>query len=127
MDPTCQRILEIVREWNEGNREICFTDLVSMNIAAPPTIQKRVWELLSAGDLIGLSVQTPHGTKRLLFVPDQYTTAEGLVTHRLMGMMAFNLRRIADSLERMNKRNPVEPESEGDGLIQTNLWDEGVS
>lgn len=124
MDEVCKRILDTVRKYNEDSREICFTDLTTMRIAAPPTIQKRVRELLDMGELIGLSVQTPHGTKRLLFVPERYTDAEGIMQQRLMGMMVYQLRRIADSMERREGRIPKD--QEGDGMIQMALWgDEG--
>lgn len=121
MDAVCRQILDAVRQRNEENREVCLTDLVAMSIAAPPTIQKRVTDLLTTGDLIGLSVQTPHGTKRLLFVPEQYTSAEGIVMQRLLGLMVYQMRRIADSLERSEGRKI--PDDQGDGMLQVPLWD----
>ena len=123
MDEVCRRIIDTVRSYNEQSKEICFTDLTTMNIAAPPTIQKRTRELLDAGELLGLSVQSPHGTKRLLFVPEHYTDAEGIVQQRLMGMMVYQLRRIADSMERREGRIPRDPE--GDGMVQMALWGDG--
>ena len=123
MDEVCKRIIKTVREYNEQSKEICFTDLTTMNIAAPPTVQKRTRELLDAGELLGLSVQTPHGTKRLLFVPEHYPAAESIVHQRLMGKIVYQLRRIADSMERREGRSPRD--QEGDGMGQMALWGDG--
>lgn len=131
MDPVSESIVNAVREWNEEDKEICFTDLSRMDLAAPPTIHKKIQELLVSGDLLSVSSQTPHGTKKLLFVPEKYATAEGILQIRQNGMMIFQLRRIADSLEAVNTdgctRRPAyrRTKTDGDGKQQTKLWFNG--
>jgi len=127
MDSVSEAIVDAVREWNCQDKEICFTDIVRMNIAAPPTIQKKIQELIVSGDLLDVPSQTPHGTKKLLFVPEKYATAEGLLRIRQTGMMIFQLKRIADNLEmltveRSSTEMPRRKDVKGDGKHQTKLW-----
>jgi len=127
MDSVSEAIVDAVREWNCQDKEICFTDIVRMNIAAPPTIQKKIQELIVSGDLLDVPSQTPHGTKKLLFVPEKYATAEGLLRIRQTGMMIFQLKRIADNLEmltveRSSTEMPRRKDVKGDGKYQTKLW-----
>jgi len=127
MDSVSEAIVRAVREWNNEDKEICFTDIVRMNLAAPPTIQKKIQELLVSGDLLDIPTQTPHGTKKLLFVPEKYTSAEGTLIIRQNGMMIYQLKRIADSLELANvnrsvSAEPVRRRTEKDGKHQTKLW-----
>lgn len=122
MDPGCVEILKIVKACNAEGREICQKDIFGMNLAAPPTIAKRINDMLEDGDLLGTYVQTPHGTKRLLFVPEHYSTADTIVMHHLLGITNYQLRRIADALEEANGRKPTETRS--DGHVQVALWDE---
>lgn len=127
MDPGCVRILEEVRKCNARGQEVCQSDIFALNLAAPPTIQKRITEMLTDGDLKGLYVQTPHGTKRLLFVPEYYSSAETTVLHNLLGMTNFQLRRCADALEAIAKSQGA-PSTGGkapsDSHVQVRLWSE---
>lgn len=128
MDAVSQRIVDVVRDANDSNTEICYKDFLHMKIAAPPTIQKKIRELLDTGELIGQEVQTPHGMKRLLFVPEKFTSAEGTVIIRQKWMMIYQLKRIADSLEQANSSRPIPsaPKKETtDGRLQTKLWGKG--
>lgn len=125
LDEISQKIVEIVKEWNRSDREICFTDLKEMGIAAPPTIQKKIVEMLGTEDLIGHYVQTPHGTKRILFVPEAFaTSAESTVIIRQNGMLIYELRRIADCLEMAttDRSGGIYPKKRSDGKAQTRLW-----
>ncbi len=128
MDAVSQKIMDVVRDANDSNTEICYKDFLQMKIAAPPTIQKKIRELLDTGELIGLEVQTPHGMKRLLFVPERFTSAEGTVIIRQNGMLIYHLKRIADSLEQANSSRPFIPSDvpskrrKTDGRLQTKLW-----
>lgn len=126
MDPGCVRILDEIRKCNARGQEVCQSDIFALNLAAPPTVQKRITEMLNDGDLKGLYVQTPHGTKRLLFVPEYYASAETTILHNLLGMSNFQLRRIADSLEAIAKAMQA-PQSEtkaSDTHVQVRLWSE---
>lgn len=120
MDPGCVRIQEIVRDCNVRGQEICQKDIFDLKLAAPPTINKKIRTMLEDGDLIGMHVQTPHGTKKLLFVPECYSDAETVVTHRLLATMNYQLRRIADSMERAQGKDP---ERRDDGMVQVSLWE----
>lgn len=126
MDAVSLRIVELVRDANERSAEICYKDLITKGLAAPPTVQKKIRELLDSGELIGTEVQTPHGIKRLLFVPERFTSAHGTVLIRQNGMMIYQLKRIADSLEQANATGPREssgtPRKKADGRFQTKIW-----
>ena len=129
MDATSQRIVEIVGEWNAERKEICLKDLMKMKLAAPPTIHKKVNELLTSRELIGQQVQTPHGTKRLLFLPGNDETAEGTITVNLLGMINYNLSRLADAVELGNTDTGVprigRKRADDGGRMQTKLqWSE---
>ncbi len=121
MDPGCTRILEIVRERNAQGLEVCQKDIFDLKLAAPPTINKKIKSMLDDGDLIGMHVQTPHGTKKLLFAPEYYAKADEVVMHRLMAITNYQLRRIADAMERAQGKDP---ERRDDGMVQVSLWEE---
>ena len=120
-----QAIIDAVREWNNLDKEICFTDIARMDIAAPPTIQKKIQELITSGELYDVPSQTPHGMKKLLFVPEKYASAEGIILIRQNGMMIYQLKRIADAMEMANvtrpMAEPVRRKTDTDGKRQTKL------
>lgn len=120
LDPGCARILEIVKDCNIRGQEICQKDIFDLKLAAPPTVNKKIRTMLEDGDLIGMHVQTPHGTKKLLFVPECYADADQVVTHRLLATMNYQLRRIADSLEKAQGKDPGRRD---DGMVQVSLWE----
>lgn len=121
MDDLTAEILRRVREANAEGRPICFTDLKGVVGRSGPTTQKRVRELLDTGELVGVSVQTPHGTERQLFVPHYAEHSDDTAVRGLLTMMVYQLRRIADAQE----GKPPLKVKPSDGNVQLTL-DESV-
>lgn len=97
-------ILQIVGEWNEKGMAICQKELAEMKIngttiAAIPTLNKYINELIEDGRLTYESEQTPHGTRKNLYVN------KGAPVHReqLFKRLIFEISRVADALEIMSE------------------------
>lgn len=88
-------ILVIVEQWNEEGREICQKDLEGMNIAAVPTINKYVGQLIDDGLLRWEAEQTEHGTRKNLYVAKK--SSSELLERR----QVYQLGRIATALEKL--------------------------
>lgn len=97
-------ILQIVGEWNEEGREICLKELADMRIngttiAAIPTLNKYINELIEDGKLTYESEQTSHGTRKNLYV----TGGEHTHREQLVKRLIFEISRVADALEIMSE------------------------
>ena len=95
-------ILQIVGEWNEQGREICLKELAEMKIngstiAAIPTLNKYINELIEDGKLTWESEQTAHGTRKNLYV------ADGSHRDQMVRRLIFEVSRVADALEIMSE------------------------
>ena len=115
-------ILDAVRVANEEGRDITFTDLMRMRFAARGTVQSHINELLKDGRLLGEVVQTEHGTKRLLFLPEAESSPADVVTHRMLNLLYARMRLVEKKVDAVGRAvgagMPPEPE---DGLVQTRL------
>jgi len=89
------QILAVVEQWNDEGREICQKDLESMKIAAVPTLNKYVNELIEDGLLRWEAEQTEHGTRKNLYVSTR-SQSEYLKRREV-----YYLGRIAAALEKM--------------------------
>ena len=128
MDAVSEQIHKIVKQHNDEGKEICFTDLVDdYDIAAPPTVQKRVIELIEDGKLVPVHVQTNHGTKKLLYATGSLSLRNDVIAHYQEERKIHQLKRIADILESFDlsgKYTAPEPSSRRrlpDGRCQTRL------
>lgn len=139
MSRLTDRIREIVKDCNEKNEEVCQNDLVKIicdkeGIAALPTLQKEVTDMVTSGDLYSVAVPARHGNKFLLFVAVPGMSPSETVMYRLHGMQNYNLSRIADALDRMAVSDspsipPYRRKRSADGMIQANLngkWTDGT-
>jgi len=95
-------ILQIVGEWNEKGMAICQKELAEMRIngstiAAIPTLNKYINELIEDGKLTWESEQTAHGTRKNLYV------ADGSHREQMVKRLIFEISRVADALEIMSE------------------------
>ena len=131
MSRLSDRIREIVKDCNERSEEVCQNDLVKIicdreSLAALPTLQREVSDMVAAGDLYSVTVPARHGNKFLLFVSVPGMSPSETVMYRMYGMQNYNLQRIADALDRMSAVEstglpPFRRNRSKDGMIQANL------
>lgn len=94
------QILLRVEEWNNEGKEICLQELSTMRIAAVPTLNKYINELIDDGLLRWEAEQTDHGTRKNLYVAHQNANDQ------LMRRLVYELSRVADNMAKLAGEEP---------------------